>query len=264
MSFEIVRNEKGTEVTLAGGHRFEMPVVFDDDLQSYPIQVVYNSLPMLADAMGSLRDISGDRSLSSFGIEQKSAPVRLEMVTRIAGAAGQLRSFEKTISGMESKLFAFPTIAESNAVAAIEDREIRDWWRSMKVTEQTKLLDEVKAAPEKHERLMVALMRAPAPLAMMDWQTKFVSDAWKEAKRAADPVTAHTIDNDRRLVETSRRGLAHMAGIASRVSGFKADGLLRSLLSSSSDPVVNGVDIFGFDSKQVALMRDRMAKEQRR
>src|SRR5690606_25917148 len=164
----------------------------------------------------------------------------------------------------EARLYAFPTIDPGNAVAAIEDREIRDWWRSMKIDKQTKLLDEVKADPGKHERLMIALMRAPTPLALLDWQTKVVAETWKGAKRAAAPVTADTIDNDRRLVETSRRGLAHVAGIAGRVSGWKAEAILRTLIRSPYEPVAHGFDIFGFDSKQVALMRDRMAKEQRR
>ena len=264
MNFEIERNENGTSVSLPGGSRFDLPVISDDDLNTYPIQILSNSIPLLADAMSGLKSIADDRTLSPLGIEQKSEPVKAEMVSRVAAAAGQVRMFEGTIANMEARLYAFPTIDPGNAVAAIEDREVRDWWRTMKVSEQTKLLEEVKADPGKHERLMIALMRAPAPLSLLDWQTKFVAETWKEAKRAADPVTAHTIDNDRRLVETSRRGLAHVASIAGRVSGWKAETILRTLIKSPFEPVAHGFDIFGFDSKQVALMRDRMAKEQRR
>ena len=264
MSFEIVRNESGTEVAFEGGHRFTMPAISDEDLASHPIQLLSSSIALAAENFGKLKTISNDGTLSALGIDQKSEPVKADMVSRIAAAAGQVRMFEGSILNMEARLYAFPTIDPGNAVAAIEDREVRDWWRTMKVSEQTKLLEEVKSDPGKHERLMIALMRAPAPLSLLDWQTKFVAETWKEAKRAADPVTAHTIDNDRRLVETSRRGLAHVAGIAGRVSGWKAETILRNLIKSPFEPVAHGFDIFGFDSKQVALMRDRMAKEQRR
>ncbi|MFI8737406.1 hypothetical protein ACIGKM_15955 [Ectopseudomonas toyotomiensis] len=264
MSFEIVRNDNGTEVAFEGGHRFGLPAISDDDFASYPIQILNNSISLAAENFDKLKSISQDGTLSALGIDQKSEPVKTDMVSRIAAAAGQVRMFEGTIANMEARLYAFPTIDPGNAVAAIEDREIRDWWRSMKIDKQTKLLDEVKADPGKHERLMIALMRAPTPLALLDWQTKVVAETWKGAKRAADPVTADTIDNDRRLVETSRRGLAHVAGIAGRVSGWKAEAILRTLIRSPYEPVAHGFDIFGFDSKQVALMRDRMAKEQRR
>lgn len=264
MSFEIERNVNGTSVSLPGGAHFDLPVISDDDLNTYPIQIFSNSLPLLVDAMSDLKNIADDRTLSPLGIEQKSEPVKAEMVSRAAAAAGQVKMFEGTIANMEAALYAFPTIDPGNAVAAIEDREIRDWWRSMEGVEQRKMLDEVKADPVKHERLMIALMRVPAPLALLDWQTKFVADTWKEAKRAADPVKAFTIDNDRRLVEIARRGLSHIGSIAARVAGFNGERLLRTLISSPLEPVAHGFDIFGFNSKQVALMRDRMAKEQRR
>ncbi|MDH0095420.1 hypothetical protein N7333_02355 [Pseudomonas sp. GD04158] len=264
MSFEIVRNDNGTEVAFEGGHRFGLPAISDDDFASYPIQILNNSISLAAENFSKLSTISQDGTLSALGIDQKSEPVKAEMVSRIAAAAGQVRMFEGNIANMEARLYAFPTIDPGNAVAAIEDREVRDWWRSMKASEQAKLLEEVKADPGKHERLMIALMRAPAPLSLLDWQTKFVAETWKEAKRAADPVTAYTIENDRRLVETSRSGLTHVAAIAGRVSGWKAETILRNLIKSPFEPVAHGFDIFGFDSKQVALMRDRMAKEQRR
>ncbi|MGK8436436.1 hypothetical protein ACRS3X_03615 [Ectopseudomonas hydrolytica] len=264
MNFEIVRNDNGTEVSFEGGYRFTMPAISDEDLASHPIQLLTSSIALAAENFGKLRAISNDGTLSALGIDQKSEPVKADMVSRIAAAAGQVRMFEGNIANMEARLYAFPAIDPGNAVAAIEDREVRDWWRTMKVSEQTKMLEEVKADPGKHERLMIALMRAPAPLSLLDWQTKFVTETWKEAKRAADPVTAYAIDNNRRLVETSRRGLGHVAAIASKVAGFKGDALLRSLINSPFEPVTQGFDIFGFDSKQVALMRDRMAKEQRR
>lgn len=261
MSFEIERGKTGTSVTLLGGHRFDLPVITDGDLNSYPIQIFHNSLPLAGEAFTKLKAISEDRTLSSLGIEQKSDPVKAEMLGRIAGAAGQVRLFENTTTNMELQLFELPSIESTNTVAAIEDREIRDWWRSLSNKEQSRLLEQVQNDPAQHERLMIALLRAPTPLAMLDHQTKFVGEVWKEAKRASNPETAAQIELDRQHVETARRGLAHLAGIAGRVSGWKAETVLRSLINSPFEPVKHGFDIFGFDAKQVADMRLRIDKE---
>lgn len=262
MSFEIERSNAGTSVSLLGGHRFDLPVITDGDLNSYPIQIFYNSLPIAGEAFTKLKAISEDRTLSPLGVEQKSDPVKAELVGRIAAAAGQIRLFDNSTTNMEIQLFELPSIESTNTVAAVEDREIRDWWRSLSNKEQTKLLEQVKNAPSQHERLMIALMRAPAPLSLLDWQTKFVGEVWKEAKRASNPEKAAQIELDRRHVETARRGLAHVAGIAGRVSGWKAETVLRSLINSPFEPAKHGFDIFGFDTKQVAEMRLRIDKEQ--
>ncbi|WP_457788329.1 hypothetical protein [Pseudomonas sp. PL-6] len=264
MSFEIVRNDSGTEVTLLGGHRFELPVITDGDLTSYPIQIFHNALPLAAEAFAKLKAIGDDRTLSVLGIEQKSDPVKAEMVGRVAAAAGQVRLFENGITNMENQLYALPSIEPGNAVAAIEDREIRDWWRSLSSKEHIKMLDQVKGDPTQHERLMIALLRAPAPLSLLDHQTKYVREVWKDAKRAGDPETAARIELDRQHVEIARRGLAHVAGIAGRVSGWKGETILRSLIKSPFEPAAHGFDIFGFSPEQVSKMCLRMATEPQR
>ncbi|WP_433769345.1 hypothetical protein [Pseudomonas putida] len=262
MSFEIERSDKGTVVNLLGGYRFELPVITDGDLTSYPLQIFQNSLPIVGEALTKLKSISDDRTLSTLGIEQKSDPVKADLVGRIASGAGQVRLFENTTNNMENQLYALPSIEQGHTVAAIEDREIRDWWRSLEGKKRSQLLDEVQADTSKHERLMVALLRAPAPLAILDHESKFVREMWKEAKRTADPDTAARIDLDRQQVETSRRGLFHLAGIAARVVGWKAEGTLRALISSPFEPAKVGFDIFGFTPSQVAGMRKRIEQEQ--
>ncbi|WP_371231485.1 hypothetical protein ACAW63_02635 [Pseudomonas sp. QE6] len=262
MSFEIERSDSGTVVNLLGGHRFELPVITDGDLTSYPIQVFHNSLPIVGEAITQLKAIGDDRTLSSLGVEQKSDPVKAELVGRIASGAGQIRLFENTITNAENHLYALPSIEQGHTVAAIEDREIRDWWRSMKNQDRLQMLDQVQGDPAKHERLMIALLRAPAPLALLDHETKFMREVWKEAKRSADPDTAARIQLDRQHVEIARRGMGHIAGIAGRVIGWKAENTLRALIKSPFEPAQNGFDIFGFTPTQVAGMRHRIEQEQ--
>lgn len=259
MSFEIERGENLTEVRFEGGYRFEMPAITDADMNAQPIQIFHNTLPLLDEAFSKLKSIKLDTTLSAIGIDQKSDPVRAEMTGRVAAVAGQIALFDHTINNMEAQLFALPNLELSHTVVAIEDREIRDWWRSMDTKKRISMLDQIGSESEKHERLMIALMRAPAPLALLDHETKVIGEVWKDAKRKSDPDTAARIENDRRLVETSRRGLMHLAGITSRVAGWKGDSLLRSLLSSPFELAGEGLDIYGFTKQQVAQMRRNMA-----
>lgn len=261
MSFDFVRTEEGSAVTFSNGHRFDMPVITDGDLGAHPIILFQNIIPIVDEAFTALKDIGGDRTLSSLGVDQKSGPVKANLVERIAAAAGQVKLFDNTTTNLELKLYELPGIDQSHAVAAIEDREIRDWWRSLKIEARTKMLDQVRGDATKHERLMIALLRAPAPLALLDHETKFMREVWNESKRLANPEIAAEIDISRQHVETARRGLGHLAGIASRVTEWKADTILRTLLASKFEPVQHGFDIFGFDAAQVAVMRQRIKQE---
>lgn len=264
MTFEVERSESGTVVNLIGGHRFEMGAIAEADLVSEPIRLFYSAGQIVGQAIEHLKTLGADPTLSILGVEQKAEPVKADVISRVAAAAGQVRLFENGITNMELQLYAVPGIDPGNSVAAIEDREIRDWWRSIDNKDRMKLLDQVQAVPVQHERLMIALMRAPAPLALLDHETKFIGEVWRDAKRDSDPGTAARIDADRQLVETARRGLGHLAGITSMAMGWKAEKTLRTLVSSPYETVKYGYDIFGFDQRQVANMNQRIATEPKR
>lgn len=261
MTFEVERSESGTVVKLMGGHRFEIGAIAEADLTSEPIRLFYSAGQIVDQAIEQLKKLGADPTLSTLGIEQKAEPVKADVVSRVAAAAGQVRLFENGITNMELQLYAVPEIDPGNSVAAIEDREVRDWWRSMSLQDRQKMLGQVQSESAQHERLMIALMRAPTPLALLDHETKFVRNAWKEAKRANDPITAARIDADRKLVETTRRGLVTLASITSTTMGWKAEKTLRTLVTSPYETVKYGYDIFGFNPAQVASMHQRIATE---
>ena len=261
MSFEVERSPDGTVVQILGGHRFEMPAISDLDLVSEPIQLFHSAGSFVGEAFKKLREIGGDDTLSTLGIELKTDPVKAEVVGRIAAAAGQVKNFENSIVAAENQLYALPSMDPGAAAIAIEDREIRDWWRSMNISQRAKMLEQVGGNPAEHQRLMISLLRAPAPLALLDHEVKYVSGVWKEAKRAADPDKAVRIEMDRALVETSRRGLACLAGIASVATKWKADKVLRTLIASPFETARQGYDIFGFTPTHVAGMRRSIEQE---
>lgn len=255
MSFDLERTPATTTVNLFGGHRFEIPSISDQDLNSWPITLLHGAGTLVGEAFAKLKVITGDRTLSPLGIEQKADPVKAEALGRIAAAAMQLQNFDDSISARETSLYAVPTLDPTAAAVAIEDREIRDWWRSMETKQRNSTLQSIEANPEQHERLMIALLRAPAPLAILDHETKFVMNAWKDAKRANSPELAAQIDIDRALVETARRGLSHLAGISKQATGWQADKVLKTIVSSQFEPARTGYQIFGFNETQAVRAR---------
>lgn len=264
MSFEIERTPAATTVNLFGGHQFEIPSISDADLGSWPITLFSSAGALVGEAFAKLKVINGDRTLSALGIEQKADPVKAEVLGRVAAAAMQVQEFETAIAAREKNLYALPTLDPTAAAVAIEDREIRDWWRSMEAKQRTATLQSIETNPEQHERLMIALLRAPAPLTLLDHETKFVMDTWKGAKRAENPEVAVQIDTDRALVDTARRGLSHLAGISTRESGWKAEKVLRTIVTSQFEPARQGFGVFGFNDAQAARTRIMIEAEARK
>lgn len=255
MTATIERTPTETTVTLVGGHRFEMPAISDVEDKAVPV-ILFKSV---ADAVGAafttLNSISADRTLSELGIQQKVEPVKAEILGRIAAVATEIDKYGRETAAKEAQMFALPELDPAAAAVAIEDREIRDWWRSLEGSKRTAMLDSIHVDPGQHERLMIALLRAPAPLSLLDHETKYVRESWQGAKRAANPDIAAQIDLERQVVATTVRGLTHLASITQRVVKWDANKVLRTILTSQFEPARTGYGIYGFNGEQAAKLR---------
>jgi hypothetical protein len=260
MTFEVERSETTTNARI-GVHKFEMPAISDAEFASEPVAVFMGAIAVTDSALTSLEMALGDPLLSPLGREQKAEPLRAEAIERVAAALGQVAHFEAGVNAREASLFSIPTIDPGASAVAIEDREIRDWWRSLETVDRAKFITNVKENPSKHERLMVALMRAPAPLAMMDHESTAVREFWQDAKRAGNPDAAAAIDADRKSIDAANRGLAHLAMVARRSSGWHAKKVIETIVSSKYEPAKNAYQLFGFSERDAAqARREVMAK----
>jgi hypothetical protein len=254
MTFEVERTETTTNARI-GVHKFEMPAISDAEFASEPVSVFMGAITVADSALTSLEQVLGDPLLSPMGREQKAEPLRAEAIERVAAALGQVAKLEAAVNAREAALFSVPQIEATASAIAVEDREIRDWWRGQETVDRAKFISQVKENPEQHERLMIALMRAPAPLAMMDHEAIAVRELWRDAKRIKNPDVSAAIDADRRTIETVNRGLANLAAVARRSSGWEAKKVLRTIVGSKYEPARDAYHLFGFDSIQAAQAR---------
>lgn len=263
MTFEVERTETTTNARI-GVHKFEMPAISDAEFLSQPVELFMSAITLTDSTLTSLEQALGDPLLSPMGREQKAEPLRGEAIERVAAALGQVAKFEEGVNQREAALFAVPNIEATASAVAIEDREIRDWWRSLETVDRAKFISQVKENPSQHERLMIALMRAPAPLAMMDHEATAVREFWQDAKRAGNPDAAAAIDADRKAIATANRGLAHLAMVARRSSGWHAKKVIETIVSSKYEPAKNAYQLFGFDNRDAAQARREVAAKAHR
>lgn len=95
-----------------------------------------------------------------------------------------------------------PPLSQTDAVGAIEDREIRDLVRAMQPDEQAALAHELLAG--QHPRVLAALLRSPLPWTGVLGDT--LPAAWATAKARANP-------HEYRLREQAQQAVAWLAEV---------------------------------------------------
>ena len=130
----------------------------------------------MSDARRALEGDNADRQAAAEGVAEAIAAADAELSWRTPAAEDLLPVLGAYDDGIrtniglrqlprfprEQALYAVPELDPSAAAVAIEDREMRDWWRSLPTRERKEMLDHIKDAPDQHQRLAIALLRAPA------------------------------------------------------------------------------------------------------
>lgn len=260
---ELEINEAGTKMRFLG-REATLPPIPEPNVVSEPVELFKSAGRLVTEAAEKIDGITSDAHLSAEGKAARSDPLRADALGRVAAASAQLTMFERGVDAREQALYAVPELDPSAAAVAIEDREMRDWWRSLPTRERKEMLDHIKDAPDQHQRLAIALLRAPAPLAALDHELKVIGDVWRQSRRAADLARAAQLDFERASVEFAREGLAHMAGITRSMTGWNGDRTLRALLTSPLEPAREGWGVFNFGRDAVEHMRLRLDAEAHR
>ena len=213
---------------LSSGHTFT--------LQDPEVVRVAGSRPFAAftkvhDAVNALSlaraSINADTHLSEEGkrirIYPENARAWLDFV---AGLAAVAEAREAT-AAREAALYAVPKLDPSAAAVAVEDREARDWWRSLPLDERARVMREFAddpAAGAKYARLQVAILRSPIPLP--DRETAWFLETWKAEKRLSNPGESIAIGAEKDAANWSQRGLGHLQGILADLTGWGRKDLL--------------------------------------
>lgn len=238
-----------TVFTLQTGHTFTMPPLDQAERNSAYASIFDGALEVLNELSADTARITADETLSRIGREQKLEPIRRNAVLMVALSWTNLLPFERDLDKREATMLAVPQIHPTHSVEAIEDREIRDWWRGLPVKERATTLARFDSEPGL-ARIELALLRSPVAIA--DLELMAVRASWDRARRVDNMGEAIAISSGRAALDWARRGLGHVAGVMSSVLGWSTDRIAREILSSKEEGIRQGFPVFGISQEQAA------------
>lgn len=210
---------------------FDLPKIGESQRATLPAVMFRAAVQHLADTAEEIAKVEADATLSELGKARKLEPLRKELIKKIAGNDANVDVDERHWNAQEAELLAVPKVDPGNTVAAVEDREIRDWWRAQSQDDRSKIMQRMQAEPG-NERLMIAMLRSPIP--QLDHEVKFMRELWNQLARLNDPAKAFAIQDGRAGVELARRGIAIVAGISKRVTKLDERSIAETLLGDGS------------------------------
>lgn len=243
-------------VELTDGRKIQAPR-WTSPKRTEPVVIGDAVLEILDERLTARRAIHTDPHLSSAGRAHKSRPVDDEIIGRVAAAWSQVESYARHIDNREAALLALPELDPTAAAVAVEDRECRDWWRALPTEEKARMLARIDAEPEKHQRLAIALLRSPLPLAMLDGEVNFVRDVWNRGRRAGNPEEAAAIDEGRAGVAYAQEILLHAGAVATQSIGLNREQVIDTVTANRLE-TGTGYRAFGFSDQDAAASRERI------
>lgn len=232
---------------------FTMPALGSETARDKARDFIDPVLTELVELSACDERLRADRSLSDFGREERLEPKRGSLVERVSAASVAVEVYEKELQEREDKLTAVPKLDQVHAVMAIEDREIRDWWRAVPADKRPQLTDQLANEPS-NERIVVALLRSP--VGGIDIELKYFSEVWKRNKRLGNPAEALAIDDGRAAVEWARRGLAQAAARTQMTIGrerWNNERIAGQLLDSKNEYSKKGFEVFAISDRDMAM-----------
>lgn len=248
----------GTIYTLLSGHSFQLEPFPGAEKNSPQSAIFERALDVLGSFVQALRQIEADETLSPLGRERKLGPLRINAIREVARARANVDTIARGFDEREAAMLRVPTVDPTHSAVAIEDREIRDWWRALEPERRAEMMRLFDTEPG-HERIELALLRSPVALA--DLELRSIREAWNRGRRLNNAAETLAIDNGRNVTEWARRGIAHVAGITASVTGLASQHILRAILEDEGDTDRGGYLAFGFTTGDAAEMRRRMAIE---
>ena len=230
------------------GHEFNMPKLDAADALSPIVGHFDAAIAALGLEIDHIHKTREDQTLSRLGQDIKVLPAQDRIAANLAQRYGAVADEEAALNAREVALSAVPSIDPTHSAMAVEDREIRDFVRSLSIKERTDLLTRIDNEPG-HERVMLALLRSPMGL---NQDAEFVRKVWNRTRRLANPTEAMSIDAGRRNVEWAKRGLVTAGAVAGVITKWDKTEMLRKLLANTNPVVQKGYGVFGFTEMDAA------------
>jgi hypothetical protein len=240
--------------------RFTMPALAESEINELEVHMFRAAVDEFGSYIEQAPAIANDRDLSDAGRAKKLEPLQTNLLPRMAHVDAQLDRNASHFDKREQELLEVPIIEQSHEVMAIQEREIRDWWRQQSAEERSRLLKRVESESG-HERFILAMLRSPIP--QLDGEVQFVSSVWQRLRRLDNPGEVLAIDRGRANVEWARRGVAQVAGLTKTMLKWDNQRIARTILSSPDPAHHRGWKVFGIDAMTAESAKRAIAHEAR-
>jgi len=213
-----------------------------------------------ANAMASKRaTVLADSDLTGPGKERRLLPVFQVAWAVLCASYIRLAEIDAATEKREAALHQVPKLDPTHSACAVEDAECRSVWRSMPLSERTKIMEAMGRDPEagqRYLRLQVAVLRAPMPV-LAPHEAAWFADQWRLSKRLGNPGEALAIDAAKDASSWSFRGHGFLQGVIAGISGWSRVELLNWLVL---DPIrIGAAAALGFGVMEVAAAKQQAA-----
>lgn len=255
MPLEITPLNDGMQYRLTGGETFIYPLFPDENSDCEPNNFFNYAINSVEEAAFAKTTLAADQRLSDFGRQERLESISAKAVTDVARSFAGVVDYEARFDAREAAMLAMPTLDPTHFAMAVQEREIRDWWRELPMSDRTKHFALMQNEPG-HDRLLFAIARSPIPLA--NDEAKVAREIWEARCRLDNVDEALTIERARRTVEWSKNGLLTIANLTNRVLRWQPDRVLSTIVGSDNDFARRGFKAFGFNEQQVAQAKHRL------
>lgn len=194
--------------------------------------------------------VINDPHLSTSGKNAKLAPMADGVWNRIFVSTTNIHNESLHLDKREAELFAVPKIATPYEIAV--DREIRDWFRTLKHSEKLDVLQRIQTGREQ-QQTVAALLRSPIPMAL-DQEMTLVIEAHRTNRRAEFPTEWEAIKDGRDSIAWSKRGMGFVVGITGGLTERNDGEVLTLALTTGHEQAAEVM----FDAAAIKDMRRRL------
>jgi len=246
--------DKSIQINFPGGFILRQKPIAEIDLSSEPALLFNVALNAVSEMMEASAAIANDPDLSAGGKSRKRDPMVIAAVHQIARCYTMIGNYSNHLDTRYAAMVSVPQLQPNDAVGALQDMECRQYWASLGIAAQSRLVEQMDAGPEL-ARLEAALLRSP--LAVADELLSVLRSNHDRGQRALNPSESVAISAGKATVDWSYRGLSQL--VAALNGGLEPEWtrgrVLETILNCANPVVQAGYAAWGFTDVQVSEHR---------
>ncbi len=239
-----------------GSSLFEIPAT-DGFSESEPGLLFLAALNRANEFAEARAKINADPNLSFVGKGAKLKPLEDALWQQIARSVLGLESYSRHLDKLKAEMLDIGSPVSPYDIS--NDREIREWWRSLPLEGRNQLLGNIQADPERFDGVIKAVLRSPVPLDLGDGEARLLAELNEHARRAERPGLAVKLDDGLTHLGAAQRGMGHVRGLSQVATEWDGAKQLAFVLEAMGEEAAGAL---GFSGEQI--IRAKQAAQAKR